>query len=90
MSVETPKVVEETPVPVKTVPVAAESATATAKIDSSEKVEPTAAPVATLGNTEGTAPISATEQNLEDNKVAIAATPASEGTLGYKAPGFLK
>jgi len=27
---------------------------------------------------------------LENNKVAIAAQPASEGTLGYKEPGFLK
>lgn len=90
MSVETPKVVEETPIPVKTVPVAAESATTNAVVDSAEKVEPTAAPVATLGNTEGAAPTSATEQPLEDNKVAIAATPVSEGTLGYKAPGFLK
>lgn len=88
MSVEAPKTVEET-APVETKP--AEQSTETPAVVATEtpaadapKTETSETPAAAA--TEETKP---TEETKKDETV-VEAVPASEGVLGYKAPGFLK
>lgn len=84
MSVETPKVEETAPVETKPVE------------QPTETPAPTETPVAATDKTTTPAEItSATqeptpEQGIKKNESVVDAVPASEGTLGYKAPGLLK
>ncbi|KAK5947128.1 hypothetical protein PMZ80_001275 [Knufia obscura] len=100
MSVETPKVEETTPAPV-TKPVESTATpagtTAPATTEPAHYEPPTDF---TLGTTEAT-PATETKETKETTETApvaqstkedaaVEATPATEGTLGYKAPGLLK
>ncbi|KPI43741.1 uncharacterized protein AB675_6177 [Cyphellophora attinorum] len=96
MSVEAPKTVEET-APVESKPV--EQLEATPAVPSET---PTAAETSKPVTTETPATADATttpavgeetkpvEETLKKDEAVVEAVPASEGTLGYKAPGFLK
>lgn len=88
MSVEAPpKTVEET-TPVETKPVEQ-------PIETPAHTE-TAAPVTDKietpaeSNATTTEAATAPEQGLKKNESVVEAVPASEGVLGYKAPGLLK
>ena len=84
MSVEHTKVEETTPVlPSKTEQTCDIPATTTTETPA---VETTEAP-STIPATDATVP--ATE-DLKKDETVVEAVPASEGVLGYKAPGFLK
>jgi hypothetical protein len=91
MSVEAPKPVETT-APVETKPVEATPEPAAATNTTPAATEPS-----TTTATETAATVPATteetkpaEDTLKKDETVVEATPASEGTLGYKAPGFLK
>ena len=88
MSVEAPpKTVDET-TPVETKPVEQPMETPAhteTTVPVTDKIETPAESNATT--TEAAA---APEQSLKKNETAVEAVPASEGVLGYKAPGLLK
>lgn len=82
MSVDVPKVEETTPVvtkPVETTATPAETIAPVATEPSSTEPHPVDTTMEPLGTTEP----------LKDEAV-VDATPATEGVLGYKAPGLLK
>ena len=91
MSVEAPKTVEETPVvdATKAVPEAPETSVApvetSAPAEATSAVEPTPAVA-----TEETAAAPAAIEELKKDEAVVEAVPTSEGTLGYKEPGFFK
>jgi hypothetical protein len=93
MSVEAPKTVEET-TPVETKPVeqssetpALATSTETPAVDAI-KTESTETPAALPSTTaDETKPA---EDTLKKDEATVEAVPASEGVLGYKAPGLLK
>jgi len=92
MSVEAPKTVEETPVvdATKAVPEAPEPSvapveTSVAPVEATSTVESTPA----VGAEETAAAPAATEE-LKKDETVVEAVPTSEGTLGYKEPGFFK
>jgi hypothetical protein len=74
MSVEAPKLVEETPI------TATPEATEAKKMP--ESAEPTAEPTAATDTFH--------DQVQNPGEVVVEAIPASEGVLGYKEPGLLK
>lgn len=79
MSVETPKVEEATPVETKPVE------------QPTETPAPTETPTAVTDKPEPALPSEpTTEQGVKKNETVVDAVPASEGVLGYKAPGLLK
>lgn len=98
MSVEAPKIVEES-APVETKPVeqsttetpsAAAVTTDSSAVVDAPKTETTETPAAAgaVTTSEETKPV---EETKKEEPVAAAETvSASEGVLGYKAPGFLK
>lgn len=92
MSVEAPKTVEETPVvdATKAVPEQPETAAAAPVETSAAPVEATSATEPTPAvATEETAAAPATEEVKKDEAI-VESVPISEGTLGYKEPGFFK
>jgi hypothetical protein len=96
MSVEAPKTVEET-APVESKPVEQLEATPAVPSETPAATE-TSKPVTTEApaTTDATATPAVgdetkpTEETLKKDEAVVEAVPASEGTLGYKAPGFLK
>lgn len=94
MSVEAPKTVEET-APVETKPLeqstetpALATTTETPVTDASKTGTTDTTPaVATTTTTDEDKPV---EETLKKDETVVEAVPASEGVLGYKAPGFLK
>jgi hypothetical protein len=99
MSVEAPKPAEQaTPVetkaveqPTQTPAVATESAAVTdaPKVDAGDSSASAVGPAATdAAATE--AATKPTEEVTKKEEPAVEIVPATEGTLGYKAPGFLK
>ena len=99
MSVETPKNVAET-APIESKPAEQPTTTTTKPALASETPAIIDAPKTDAAETPVDAPITATpavvdetkpvEETLKKDETVVEATPASEGTLGYKAPGFLK
>ena len=91
MSVEAPKTVEET-TPVETKP--AEPSTELPTATTSEGVAATDAPKTEAATEATTAPVAdeakPVEEDLKKDETVVEAVPATEGVLGYKAPGFLK
>lgn len=84
MSVETPKIEESAPITTKPV----ESTTTPEQISAPVPSEPAVEkPNADLPTATAEKPL--TTEPAEGEAV-IEATPATEGTLGYKAPGLLK
>jgi hypothetical protein len=89
---DAPKTVEDTPAPAaEPTPVveateAAKPSDPTAESERSATVKPNEAEVAAVGDDAVPAPPK--EETLKDSEAAAEATPASEGTLGYKAPGI--
>lgn len=77
MSVETPKVEEPTPV-IKPVQASETPAAIATETPSADAITPEAPKETT-----------AAQEPAKDEAV-VEATPASEGVLGYKEPGFLK
>ena len=93
MSVEATKTVEET-APIESKPVEQSSetpalATSTeAPATDAIKTESTETPAAATSTTaDETKPV---EETLKKDETVVEAVPASEGVLGYKAPGLLK
>jgi hypothetical protein len=89
---DVPKTVEDTPAPAaETTPVveateAAKPSEATVESEPSATVKPNEAEAAAVGDDAVTAPTK--EETPKDSEAAAEATPASEGLLGYKAPGI--
>lgn len=84
MSVETPQVEESTPVVTKPVESTTVPSEVSAPIPSEPATEkPTTEAPTTVQETQTTA------EPAKDETV-VEATPATEGVLGYKAPGLLK
>lgn len=82
MSIETPQVEETTPVVTKPV-----EATTEAPVETpAAAAATTETPAETVKESE---PTTAVPEPAKDETV-VEATPATEGTLGYKEPGFLK
>ena len=88
---DVPKTVQDTPAPAaETTPVV--EATEAAKpseakeSESSATVKPNEAEAAAVGDDAVTAPTK--EETPKDSEAAVETTPASEGLLGYKAPGI--
>jgi len=92
MSVEAPKTVEETPAvdTTKALPEQPETAAAAPAETSTAPAEATPATESTpAAATEEDAATAATEEVKKDEAV-VESVPVSEGTLGYKEPGFFK
>jgi hypothetical protein len=89
---DVPKTVEDTPAPAaEPTPVvdateAAKPSEATAESEPSATVKSSEAEATAVGNDAVPAP--AKEETPKDSEAAVEATPASEGLLGYKAPGI--
>ena len=90
---DVPKTVEDTPMPAaEPTPVveateAAKPSEATADSEPNATVKPNEAEAAAVGDDAVPAP--AKEETPKDSEATVEATPASEGLLGYKAPGLL-
>lgn len=88
---DVPKTVEDTPAPAaEPTPVveateAAKPSEATAESEPSATVKPNEAEAAAVGGDAVPAP---KEETPKDSEAVVEATPASEGTLGYKASGI--
>lgn len=91
MSVEAPKTVEETPVVDATKAVPEQPETSVAPVETATApVEPTPATETPVVATEETAAAPAATEELKKDETVVEAVPTSEGTLGYKEPGFFK
>jgi hypothetical protein len=91
---EIPKTVEDTaapatePTPVVEATEAAKPSEATAESEPSATAKPNEAEAAAVGDEAVPAPPKE-ETPPKDSKATVEATPATEGTLGYKASGFI-
>ncbi len=84
MSVEAPKTVEEAQ-PVETKPIESTSEALVSHDAPAVETLPTEAP-----STASAVDATPATNGLKKGETVVEATPASEGVLGYKAPGFLK
>lgn len=88
MSAEVAKPVEAMPAPAAvggtdSTPVVASSSPAAATSGSTPATD-------TITSASETAPPTSKEQVLDNGEAKVEATPASEGTLGYKGPGLIQ